>query len=105
MEIIRSTSYGFRTVIRVCHNHKDPLYVHSDGSSHPPLMVDGCSPPEGAAWVCVYSHREEEFIFDGDAQYRDGILLTSDELWEEVCGRCELPSAPLEIEGLVGRSS
>jgi len=105
MRVVKATNYGFRTVIVVCHNPDDPEYLHSDGSVHPTGNVNGCVPNDGAPNVCTMNHRLEEFIWNGAAQFVEGVRRSGESFWEEICVRCASPSTPSEIEGLVGRSS
>ena len=105
MLVKKATSYGFRTVIVVCHNPGDPEYAHSDGTSHPVANVNGCTPDTDGPHVCTYNHRLEEFIWDGETQFVDGVRRSGESFWEELCQRCASLPTPSEIEGLVGRSS
>lgn len=105
MEIISATDYGFRTVIVVSHNPDEPRYVHSDGSAHPSTNVDGCLADVGMPHVCTGNRRLQEFVWDGELQYQDGIRRSAESFWDEICERCVALPAPLELGGLVGRSS
>jgi len=105
LQVVKAISYGFRTVIVVCHNPDDPAYIHSDGSVHPTGNVNGCVPNDGQRNVCTGNHRLEEFIWDGDAQFIDGVRRDANSYWEELCQRCAPSSTPADIEGLVGRST
>ena len=103
--MIKATSYGFRTVIVVCHNPDEPEYVHSDDSPHPPANIDGCSPEDGELNICTSNHRLEEFIWDGDEQYEGGTLRSPDSFWAEICERCVAPPDPEEMGSLIGLES
>lgn len=103
MKVVKATRYGFRTVIVVCHNPDEPEYVHSDGSAHPSLNVNGCASGAGESHVCTSNHRFQEFVWDGAAQYDDdGILITPESLWAEICDKCVAPSDPEEMGSLIG---
>ena len=105
MKVIKATNYGFRTVVVVSHNPNDPEYVHSDDSLHPLANINGCTSDEEQPNVCTFNHRLQEFIWDGDEQYEDGILRTPESLWDEICEKC-LPSPnPEVIVGLIGLES
>ena len=104
MQVISAIDYGYRTVLRVCHNPAAPHYVHSDGSTHPDANINGCDNPDTLERVCTYNRKVQEFIWDGDAQFIDGVRRDANSYWEELCQRCASPSTPLAIEGLVGRS-
>jgi len=105
MECVKAVDYGYRVVVVVCHNPGDAAYLHSDGSTHPVANVNGCKADVGSPNVCTGNHRFEEFIWDGEAQYLDGVRRSSESFWEEICERCASPPAPLGLDGLVGRSS
>lgn len=102
MKVIKATSYGFRTVIVISHNPNDSDYVHSDDSAHPLANVNGCSPGEGEPNVCTSNHQLQEFIWDGPAQYEDGILRNPESFWAEICESCIPPPEPETIAELVG---
>jgi hypothetical protein len=105
MQIVSAKRYGFRTVIVVCHNPGEPEYIHDDGSVHPSANTDGCYADDPAYQVCHGNRRLDEIILDGPDQYRDGVLLTDDEIWAEVCKRCGPASDPTVIDGLIGRTN
>ena len=88
MKCIKATDYGFRTVVVVCHNPNDPEYLHDDESVHPPENVNGCPDNDAGVYICHYNHRLEEFIWDGEDQYEDGILRTAESFWAEICDKC-----------------
>jgi hypothetical protein len=106
MEVIKATSYGFRTVIVVCHNPDEPEYIHSDDSAHPPLNVNGCIPGEGEPPVCASNHQLQEFVWDEVEQYdEDGILRSPESFWAEICEQCVSPPDPEEMVSLIGLES
>lgn len=105
MQVKSAVNYGYRTVIVVCHNPDEAEYLHSDGSAHPVNNVHGCMPGAGEPHICTVNHRLEEFIWDGDEQFIDGVRRDANSYWEELCQRCVSLPTPSEIEGLVGRSS
>lgn len=105
MKVVKATSYGYRTVVVVCHNPEDPEYLHSDGSVHPVSNIHGCPNDVAGGRLCTYNHRVQDFIWDGEAQFIDGVRRSGESFWEELCQRCASLPTPSEIEGLVGRSS
>ena len=106
MKVVKAQSYGFRTVIVVCHNPDEPDYIHSDDSPHPPANINGCTPDEGQLNVCTSNHRFQEFVWDGLEQYDDaGILRTPESFWSEICEQCVSPPDPEEMGSLIGLES
>jgi len=102
LKCIKATNYGFRTVIVVCHNPDDPEYLHDDSTAHPSENVSGCPADESGDNLCHYNHRLQEFIWDGDEQYEDGVLRTTDSFWDEICKLCIPSPAPEVIAELIG---
>ena len=102
MKCVKATHYGFRTVIVVCHNPAAPEYLHDDGTAHPSENVNGCGGDEFNLVVCHTNHQLQEFIWDGDEQYEDGVLRTDESFWAEVCDRCVTLADPERIDGLIG---
>lgn len=117
MLVTSAIDYGERLVIRVCLNPDAPEWVHIVGSNRldatgqlvltdqgdPVLIVSGDVPPGETGETCHNCRSNwdtREFIFDGPGSKG----MTVDDLWEEVCRRCESAAVPAEIVGLVGRS-
>ena len=106
MRVTKATHYGFRTVVVVCENPDDPEYTHDDGSDHPAENVNGCaSTGEPGGDICHTNHRVQEFTWDGDAQYEDGVLRTSASFWSEIQATLASSPAPAEVSGMVGLES
>jgi len=105
MKCIRATNYGFRTVIVVCHNPDDPEYLHEDGSPHPAENVNGCLADAAGIVVCHTNHQIEEFLWDGDEQYENGVLRTPESFWAEICDRCVPVPTPEVMGSLIGLES